>query len=127
MTSCRAADLLPECADLGDLRVAGLCLDSRRIQPGDAFVALAGALHHGLDFADTAIRRGASLVLAEHGRPTSDLGVPVVVVPQLRARLGNLALHFSHLDALGPTVVGVTGTNGKTSTVQLIAQVLLFA
>lgn len=124
MTSCRAADLLPECADLGDLRVAGLCLDSRRIQPGDAFVALAGALHHGLDFADTAIRRGASLVLAEHGRPTSDLGVPVVVVPQLRARLGNLALHFSHLDALGPTVVGVTGTNGKTSTVQLIAQAL---
>lgn len=124
MTTLRPADLLPECAHLGDLRVAQWRLDSRHIAPGDGFVALAGAQRHGLEFAQFAATRGAVLVIAEPGAAVPALDIPVVIVPGLRGRLGALALKESLLDILGPTVVGVTGTNGKTSTVQLLAQAL---
>ncbi len=124
MTALRIAELMPECAHLGGLCIEGLRLDSRRIQAGEAFVALAGAQYHGLQFAEVAAQRGAVLVLAEPGATAPALDIPVVVVPNLRARLGALALAFSQLDRLGPEVIGVTGTNGKTSTVQLIAQAL---
>jgi UDP-N-acetylmuramoyl-L-alanyl-D-glutamate--2,6-diaminopimelate ligase len=119
------AELLPELDGLPELQVSGLRLDSRAIEPGEGFVALAGARTHGLAHAAEAVRRGAVLVLAEpvEQAPPS-LPVPVIEVPGLRARLPQLAQTLYAAPTLGLEVVGVTGTNGKTSVVQLTAQAL---
>jgi UDP-N-acetylmuramoyl-L-alanyl-D-glutamate--2,6-diaminopimelate ligase len=112
----------------GGMPLRGLALDSRGIAPGDAFVALAGGAHaHGLAFARDAAARGAALVLAEPAPGLdvpADIALPVVWVERLRAQLGAIAARFHGDPSRALHVVGVTGTNGKTSTVQLLAQAL---
>lgn len=113
-----------------DVAVTGLHLDSRRVGPGDAFVALPGAQTHGIAFARTAFAQGASVILAEpadhhvRGEADADLPGPVIWLNQLRQQLGTLAARFHGHPSADMTVVGVTGTNGKTSTVQMLAVVL---
>lgn len=123
------AALLPDVTGIpGGLAIAGLVQDSRAVRPGDAFVAIAGFGAHGLNFVAQAETSGASVVLCEAPVPTEfaeaveAARIPVVAVPRLRARLGTLADHFHASPSRTMTTVGVTGTNGKTSTVQLIAQ-----
>ncbi|HEY0231362.1 MAG TPA: UDP-N-acetylmuramoyl-L-alanyl-D-glutamate--2,6-diaminopimelate ligase [Dokdonella sp.] len=123
----------------GDILVRGLALDSRRVQQGDAFIALAGTQMHGIAFAPMAAARGASIVLAEKARdgtpastavdyPSADEGgVPIVWLDGLRDELGTLAARFFGEPSQTLEVIGVTGTNGKTSTVQLLAQALHLA
>jgi UDP-N-acetylmuramoyl-tripeptide--D-alanyl-D-alanine ligase len=103
----------PAAAVTGDVE-----LDSRRVGPGGLFVALAGERVDGHDHAGDAVAAGAVGVLA--ARP---VGVPAVVVPDVPAALGRLA---SAVLARLPqvTVVGVTGSSGKTSTKDLLAQLL---
>ncbi|GAA0714131.1 UDP-N-acetylmuramoyl-L-alanyl-D-glutamate--2,6-diaminopimelate ligase [Dokdonella soli] len=143
----RVRDLLQGRGDAGaagDIVVHGLSLDSRRISAGDAFVALAGAHAHGITFAPSASARGAVVILAEKpgstasasgvalqpgiGNRESGIGqeqiVPVVWVEGLRAELGAIASRFFGEPSRALNVIGVTGTNGKTSTVQLLAQAL---
>ncbi len=118
-------ELLPECSDLPELSLSGLRLDSRAIEPGEGFVALAGARTHGLLHAAEAVRRGAVVVLSEPFEGAAPLlPVPLLVVPGLRERLPQLAQALYAAPTLGLELVGVTGTNGKTSTVQLSAQAL---
>lgn len=120
----------------GDIRVSGLALDSRRVSAGDAFVALAGTRMHGITFAPAASDRGAVVVLAEtpvtsasapdvstSGKDAGD-PVPVVWIDDLRDALGSIASRFNGDPSHHLTIVGVTGTNGKTSAVQLLAQAL---
>jgi UDP-N-acetylmuramoyl-L-alanyl-D-glutamate--2,6-diaminopimelate ligase len=117
-------DLLPDIAGIpGDLRITGLVMDSREVKPGCAFVAIAGFGAHGLKFVEQARAAGASAVLFEPPVP-ADLSAPAdaIAVPNLRARLGELADRFHGRVTGAMTMVGVTGTNGKTSTVQLLAQ-----
>ena len=117
-------ELLPDVAGMpGDLRITGLVMDSREVKPGDAFVAIAGFGAHGLKFVDQARAQGAVAILFEPPAPI-DLPAPpdAIAVPNLRARLGELADRFHGRITEAMTVVGVTGTNGKTSTVQLLAQ-----
>jgi UDP-N-acetylmuramoyl-L-alanyl-D-glutamate--2,6-diaminopimelate ligase len=117
-------DLLPDVDGIPvDLVVSGLVQDSREIQPGDAFVAIGGFGAHGLAFVDAAKARGAAAVLFEPPAP-AEVEVPgdAIAVPELRARLGEMAHRFHGRATESMTTVGVTGTNGKTSTVQLIAQ-----
>ncbi len=124
--------LLQACVDpgtTGDILVRGLALDSRRVQEGDAFFALAGARAHGITFAPMAAARGASIILAEN--PGAEVSVPVAFdatpvlrVDDLRAQVGVIASRFFGEPSQALSVIGVTGTNGKTSTVQLIAQAL---
>jgi len=118
------ADLLPDVAGVPtDLVVGGLVMDSRSVQPGDAFVAIAGFGAHGLTFVDQARAAGASAILFEPPAP-ADLPAPrdAIAVLGLRTRLGDMADRFYGAPTQAMTVVGVTGTNGKTSTVQLLAQ-----
>jgi UDP-N-acetylmuramoyl-L-alanyl-D-glutamate--2,6-diaminopimelate ligase len=120
--------LLHDFADagaLGDLRICGLSLDSRQVRPGEAFVALRGTRTHGITFAAEAVARGAALVLAEAPAVAGFTpGVPVLWIDELHARLGEIAArHYGH-PSRALRIVGVTGTNGKTSTVQLITQAL---
>ena len=117
-------ELLPELEGLAaELAVTGLVQDSREVRPGDAFVAIAGFGAHGLHFAEAAKAAGAAAVLYEPPAP-DDLPAPAdaIPVPGLRARLGALADTFHGHPSAAMTTVGVTGTNGKTSTVQLLAQ-----
>jgi UDP-N-acetylmuramoyl-L-alanyl-D-glutamate--2,6-diaminopimelate ligase len=129
----RLAELLPDVAGVPhDLEIAGLVQDSRAIRAGDAFVAIAGFGAHGLTFVAQAEAAGASAILFEPPLPdefaasasntASMTAASMIAVPGLRARLGAMADAFHGAPTRAMTTVGVTGTNGKTSTVQLLAQ-----
>ena len=117
------ADLLPDVDVPRDVVVRGLVQDSRAIEAGDGFVAIGGFGAHGLAFAAQAKARGASAILFEPPAPPELPPPPgAIAVPGLASRLGAMADRFHARPSRQMTVVGVTGTNGKTSTVQLLAQ-----
>ena len=105
-------------ADLPDVPVSGLSGDSRQVQPGDAFVACAGQAFDGHAFVPEAERRGAVAVLSERAVQAT---IPVAVLPDLARRRGQLAARFHSLPSERLIVVGVTGTNGKTTVAHSIA------
>lgn len=118
------SELLPDVAGIpADLAITGLTQDTRSIEPGNAFVAIGGFGAHGLNFVTQASAANAGVILYE---PPATEGLPVpadaIAVPRLHARLGELADRFHGHPSRAMTVVGVTGTNGKTSTVQLLVQ-----
>ena len=126
--TARLDQLLQGIADVpgaGDIVVSGLALDSRQVRPGDAFFALRGTRGHGITFAEGAIARGARVVLAEAPADEAPpMDVPVLWVDGLQAKVGEIASRFFGRPSESLRVIGVTGTNGKTSTVQLLAQAL---
>ena len=105
------------------LAITDLTLDSRQVGPGAAFVAVPGQREHGLKFARQALERGAAIVLYDPSGAQAAPPEPCLAVPNLKARLGELARAF-YATAAMPTLVGVTGTNGKTTVAYLLAQVL---
>ena len=107
-----------------DVMVHNLTLDTRTLTPGDVFVALPGAEHDGRDFIERALAAGAAAVLMEPGRELHQDDVRVIPILGLKGELGALAnrLYGSPSDDL--KVVAATGTNGKTSVVDLTAQML---
>jgi UDP-N-acetylmuramoyl-L-alanyl-D-glutamate--2,6-diaminopimelate ligase len=109
-------------APVMDRVIDGLSLDSRRVGPGEAFVAVQGARAHGLAFARQAEQRGATAILHDGLAAAPALGIPAVAVPGLGQRLSSLGARFFHNPSERLTVAGVTGTNGKTSTAHFIAQ-----
>ncbi|MEO3978871.1 UDP-N-acetylmuramoyl-tripeptide--D-alanyl-D-alanine ligase [Streptomyces sp. CAU 1734] len=103
--------------DPGLLVTGPVVTDSREIRPGALFTAFAGERADGHDFAARAVADGAVAVLA-----TRPVGVPAIVVDDVTAALGALARHV--VERLGTTTVALTGSAGKTSTKDLIAQLL---
>ncbi|MFE1949025.1 UDP-N-acetylmuramoyl-tripeptide--D-alanyl-D-alanine ligase [Streptomyces sp. NPDC059524] len=100
------------------VRVTGpVVIDSRKVEAGSLFAAFAGERVDGHDYAHQVVDQGAAAVLAS--RP---VGVPAIVVDDVQAALGALARHV--VARLGATLVALTGSAGKTSTKDLIAQVL---
>jgi UDP-N-acetylmuramoyl-L-alanyl-D-glutamate--2,6-diaminopimelate ligase len=126
--TARLDQLLNGIADtpgVGDIVISGLTLDSRQVRPGDAVFALRGTREHGIAFARGAVERGARVVLAEApAAHVEDLDVPVLWVDGLHGKVGDIASRFFGRPSESLKVMGVTGTNGKTSTVQLLAQAL---
>ena len=94
--------------------------DSRRINKGDIFIALSGIKHDGHDFIEDAIARGASKVIVEHG----EYSVPTLIVPNTREYLKKYLLDSYSSIFSDMVIIGVTGTNGKTTTSYLIYQAL---
>jgi UDP-N-acetylmuramoyl-L-alanyl-D-glutamate--2,6-diaminopimelate ligase len=116
---------IAETTAAGPIVVSGLALDSRQVRAGDAFFALHGTRGHGIEFIAGAVQRGASVVLAEAPpRAVKDPGVPVLWIDGLHTFVGEIASRFFGRPSESMRVIGVTGTNGKTSTVQLLAQAL---
>ncbi len=108
--------------DVGTTVVTGCTLDSRAVQPGDLYAALPGARAHGADFAAAAVAGGAVAVLTDErgAAAVAACGVPVLVADDPRAVLGAVA-RWVHADpGAGMTLVGLTGTNGKTTTAFLV-------
>jgi UDP-N-acetylmuramoyl-L-alanyl-D-glutamate--2,6-diaminopimelate ligase len=95
--------------------INGIAIDSRRIQPGDVFVAVPGTRTDGHRFIQDAVGRGAVAVVAEHAVP--DCPVPCVEVPSARVAAAQLAAAIYRFPGQTIQVTGVTGTNGKTSVV----------
>lgn len=105
--------------------VTGMSADSRTLKKGDVFVALAGATTHGLKFAKHAQDVGVAAVLFETPAPEGFVETANTIgVPALRRKCGVMANRFFGKPSESLEILGVTGTNGKTSTVQLIAEAL---
>lgn len=123
------SSLFPNVAAHASLPVGGLAIDSRKVRSGDVFLAYPGESVDGRAFIDQAIARGAVAVIAESApaaalRERSDVSVPVLPVVQLRDQVSVIADRFFDQPSAAMRIVGVTGTNGKTSCTQLIAQAL---
>src|SRR3569833_4477188 len=125
----RLADLTAGLAIVpAELVVRDVTLDSRAATPGTLFLACSGRTHHGLEFAQQAVSLGASAVLYEEtaGQAIPDFGSDIFVaaVPQLSQHVGTIADRFFREPSAALTVVGITGTNGKTTSAWLHAQAL---
>lgn len=104
-----------------EMEINGISYDTRTIQPGELFVALTGYKTDGHRFLRQAVEKGAALVLCEHV-PEED--GPWLAVPDARAALAAVSANWFRHPAEELTVIGVTGTNGKTTTTYLLKAVL---
>ena len=113
-------------SDAPDVAVAELTLDSREVRPGTLFLACRGTRQHGLDFLPQALAAGAGALLWEPapGVTPPAVSIPAVAVEGLSRRVGEIAARFFGHPSAALHVVGVTGTDGKTSTAWLIAGAL---
>jgi UDP-N-acetylmuramoyl-L-alanyl-D-glutamate--2,6-diaminopimelate ligase len=105
-----------------DVTITGVAYDSRMVEPGAVFVALKGARADGTVFARQAIERGAAAIVSEQPEP-SGAAVPWVVVPDARLALARLAAAYFGHPSTEMQVVGITGTNGKTTTAYLVTSI----
>src|SRR3989449_4699673 len=117
--------VLPEKRVIGEppRSVSSIAADSRRVEPGGCFVAVPGFKQDGRRFIPEAVRRGATVVVTE-GEPVAGLSVAQVLVPSVRVSLARLAGAFYGHPSRHLTLVGITGTNGKTTTSYLIDALL---
>ncbi|CAG5083704.1 UDP-N-acetylmuramoyl-L-alanyl-D-glutamate--2, 6-diaminopimelate ligase [Thermobacillus xylanilyticus] len=105
----------------GDLRPGGLCTDSRKVKPGDLFFCLPGHTVDGHDYAAAAVERGAAALVVERRLP---LDVPQIVVKDSRLAMAVMSDRFYGSPSARVKLIGVTGTNGKTTTTHLIESIL---
>jgi len=112
-----------------ELIIGGLVIDSRKTQPGDVFLAMAGGHVHGLAHVGEAVQRGAVAVIYEPSSTVAapELPIPSVAVAGLAKQAGVIAARFYGNPCGDMLTVGVTGTNGKTSCTHLLAQMLNFS
>ena len=112
--------------EVGSVTVTGVGLDSRMVRPGDLYVALPGFHAHGAGFTTQAVERGAVAVLTdpEGARVVEDAGVPVLISHRLRPVMAEVSARVYGEPANGLELFGVTGTNGKTTTVALLEATL---
>lgn len=123
----KLVDLLPSLDDeaLADLSVTGVVQDSRDVSQGQLFIARSGLSHKGIDFIDAAADAGAVAALLDRSEYESrDWSIPVIAVDDLPQQAGLIAARFYGNPSHEMRVIGVTGTNGKTSCCHFIAQAM---
>jgi UDP-N-acetylmuramoyl-L-alanyl-D-glutamate--2,6-diaminopimelate ligase len=120
-------DITPDATGIAgladDVTVSAVTYDSRRAVAGSVFVALRGLKADGAEFAAQAAARGASMIVTEAPRPAGS-ATPWLIVSDARLALALLADAFFAHPSRRMTVIGVTGTNGKTTTAYLLASIL---
>ncbi len=104
------------------LSIAGVSKDTRTIQPGNLYIPIIGEQFDGHDFAEEAVRRGAAAVLWQEDHHPVPTGFPVIIVDDALLALQRLA--FAYRKQLNVRVIGITGSNGKTTTKDLLASLL---
>jgi len=117
--------------DLGDgleeLNFTGITHNSKQVEPGDLFIALPGVKNHGADFVEEAKAKGVTLVLTDHqGMEMINDALPCLVVDNPRLVMGDVASWFYENPFASLDAVGITGTNGKTTTAALLDQIWRF-
>jgi len=128
--SVALADLLPDLQldKAAGILVRNLCLDTRQLKTGDAFIALAGIKVDGRNFIAKAIELGAAAILVEADKNWQGIdwlgAVPVIAVDNLPSRVSDIAGHFFGEPSKKIQLIGITGTNGKTTCSLLAAQLL---
>lgn len=122
----RSAVHLPADPHEGDTTIHGIAYDSRRVRPGTLFVAIPGFHVDGHDFVGQAVAAGAAAVAARSDRASqfSDLRVPLLTVDDTRTALSALAAEYYSHPGRSMRVIGVTGTDGKTTTTYLTSALL---
>ncbi|AJS57747.1 UDP-N-acetylmuramoyl-L-alanyl-D-glutamate--2,6-diaminopimelate ligase [Paenibacillus sp. IHBB 10380] len=105
----------------GDITVSGIQIDSRKVTPGDLFICLPGHTVDGHDYASQAVERGASALVVER---QLDVELPQVIVNDCRYAMAVFANAFLGSPSSQLKVIGVTGTNGKTTTTYLIEKIM---
>ena len=108
--------------DAADIEITAVADDSRRVMPGDLFIARPGQTADGAAFAKDAVARGAVAIAAQ--QPLEDVGVPVVIVDDAARAASLLANAIAGDPSRGMRVLAVTGTNGKTTTAYLVRHIL---
>src|SRR5437588_1154447 len=108
----------------GNASISGIEYDSRRVKPGDAFVAMRGESSDGNNFIDKAISEGAVAVINDSASEKPRNGVAWAQVPHGRRALARLSTNFYKRPAERLTSTGITGTNGKSTTAFLIESIL---
>jgi UDP-N-acetylmuramoyl-L-alanyl-D-glutamate--2,6-diaminopimelate ligase len=107
-----------------DLDITGIAYDSRKVIPGSLFVAVSGQRQDGHRFVDQALARGAVAVVVERELPQVQVAAARITVPDSREALAHLAAAFYDYPAKKLRLIGITGTNGKTTTAYLLESIL---
>lgn len=105
-----------------DIEVTGICCNSAIAKPGDVFVAVTGFKTDGHKYAKDAEQKGAVCVIAEH--EVEGLNIPVIIVENTRVTLAQIAHYFYNNPTQNFKLIGVTGTNGKTTVTYLVKSIL---
>jgi UDP-N-acetylmuramoyl-L-alanyl-D-glutamate--2,6-diaminopimelate ligase len=108
----------------GDANIRGTAYDSRRVEPGFAFIAMKGETSDGNQFIDKAIAAGAVAVITDSATETQRPNVAWAQVPNGRRALGRISANFYKRPAERMTITGITGTNGKSTTSLLVESIL---
>ena len=103
-----------------DIDIPRIEYDSRKVQPGDLFCCINGTFKDGHDYAESAVKAGAAALLVERELP---FDVPQIVVPNSRKAMAELAINFYEHPLDGIPVIGITGTNGKTTTTYMVKSI----
>lgn len=111
--------------NIPDVQITGISIDSRSVKPGDLFVAMPGGTVDGHNYIQKAIENGAVAILGE--KDVDGFNVPYIRLSNTRHALTWLASAFYHFPARQLTVIGVTGTDGKTTTSNIIYKILIAA
>lgn len=113
-------DLIKNSGELSELDIKGITCDSRQVQEGYAFVCINGALSDGHSFAKSAIENGAAVIIAER-----DTGFKnQIILPDTHAAFATMSANWFSNPADSLKLIGVTGTNGKTSVTYMLKQIL---
>ena len=115
--------LVPPDIMVPDIVVSGLNIHSDNIVPGDVFIAVPGFNTDGHNFVSDAIQRGASAVIS-NGRDLGQISVPQIKVANPRRAVSHVAAKYYEHPTKNLTVIGITGTNGKTTTATLLTEIL---
>jgi UDP-N-acetylmuramoyl-L-alanyl-D-glutamate--2,6-diaminopimelate ligase len=117
---------LDHVGSLDGVELTGVTLRSTEVEPGDLYVGINGANSHGAEYAADARERGAVALLTDPAGAelAADSGLPIVIVDSPRAALGDVSAWVYQTNDHPPLLLGVTGTNGKTSTSYLLEGIL---